>query len=339
LIETGSSTAYSLSAIQSFIFFFDELQQSRSGQINQTFQLQTEFTTDTIPAGSYYFQIRQRPNFPLPTVQPIVTMDPEGTTKSYLEITKVNQAADGRIMNIPLNMPFGTTGIKQIDFLVSIQKKFNLVMYPSKVKPNEFILETFNNWYKDGEVKNFNKYINLDEKIEVIPANNLAVNELNFGDRLDQDYVSQQFSKAANREFGKAYYTDLENFFSQGKFEVQTVVSSTPLLQITGTGVSGSVEGFNPTTPVIYAGIFGMAITGNPRSVCGGSFDTTDVYSTTGTIDIGSVLYLDQGGTILFTGYRSVYDFGSCTIYSIDASTATVNGFLGTCSDFGLPCI
>jgi hypothetical protein len=339
LIETGSGTPYSLNAIQSYIFFFDQLQQSRTGQINQNFTLQTEFTTQEIPPGNYYFQLKQRPNFPLPTVQPIVKMDPDGTSKSFLQITKVNAAADGRVMNIPLNMPFGTTGIKQIDFLTSIQKKYNLVMYPSKVKQNEFILEPFNKWYREGEVKDFNRYINLNDKLEVIPANNLAVNELNFGDRLDQDYISQQFSKAANREFGKAYYTDLQNFFSQGKFEVQSAVSSTQLLQITGTGVSGSVEGLNPTIPVIYAGTFGMAITGNPRSVCEGNFDTTDVYSTTGDIQIGSVLYIDQAGTIPFTGYRAVYDFGSCTIYSIDASTATVNGFLGTCSDFNLPCV
>jgi hypothetical protein len=246
LIETGSGTAYSLSAIQSYIFFFDQLQQSRTGQINQNFTLETQFTTEEIPAGNYYFQIKQRPNSASGAL-PIVTMDPEGTTKSFLQITKVNAAADGRIMNIPLNMPFGTSGIRQIDFITSIQKKFNLVIYPSKTIRNEFIVESFNNWYNKGRRWDFNKYANLNEKIEVIPANNLAVNELNFGDTLDQDYISQQFSKEANREFGKTYYTDTENFFSQGKFEVKTAVASTQLLQLTGTGLSGSVAGLAPS--------------------------------------------------------------------------------------------
>ena len=331
LIETGSSTAYSLSAIQSYIFFFDQLQQSRNGQINQNFTLQTQFTTNEIPPGSYYFQIRQRPNFAAPTVQPIVTMDPEGTTKSYLQITKVNAAADGRIMNIPLNMPFGTTGIKQIDFLRSIQKKYNLVMYPSKVKPNEFILETFNNWYKSGEVKDFNRYINLNDKIEVIPANNLAVNELNFGDRLDQDYISQQFSKAANREFGKAYYTDLENFFSQGKFEVESAVSSTQLLQITGTGVSGSVEGLNPTPSVFFAGYYGLSTSPDVQSICDGNYEYVAVYTTTSTVEFGSTLYVNASGTILYTGYRLIYLQANCQVLTIDASTAIINGFGGAC--------
>jgi hypothetical protein len=337
LIETGSGTQYSLRAIQSYIQFFDELQQSRTGGINTTYQLQSEFTTDKLPVGNYYFQIKQRPNVSTGTL-PKVTMDPLGTSKSFLQVTKVNQAADNRIINIPLNMPFGTSGIKQIDFITSIQKKFNLVIYPSKTQINKFIIEPFNQWYNKGRRWDFNRYINLNERLEVIPANNLAVNELNFGDILDQDYISQQFSKAANREFGKSYYTDLQNFFSQGKFEVKTSVASTQLLQIAGTGVSGSVAGLNPTQTVFYAGEYGMAITSSPRGLCSGNFDYVDVYSTTGGIEAGAVLYANSAGTILFTGYRAVFDVGNCEWYSIDPSTATVIGYVGNCTDFSLPC-
>jgi hypothetical protein len=332
LIETGSGTAYSLNAIQSYIQFFDELQQSRTGGINTTYQLQTEFTTNEIPAGNYYFQLKQRPNVSTGTL-PTVTLDPLSTTKSYLHITKVNAAADGRVMNIPLNMPFGTSGIKQIDYITSIQKKFNLVIYPNKTKRNEFIIETFNSWYKDGQIKNFNKFINLNEKLEVIPANNLAVNELNFGDRLDQDYISQQFSKAANREYGKAYYTDLQNFFSQGKFEVKTAVSQTPLLQIVGTGVSGSVSGLDPVSPVLFAGFYPMSIGPDVTDLCNNpsSYDTVPIYTPTGYIAFGSILYADSAGTIPYTGYRLVYVTDFCNVYSIDPSTATI-------FDFGTGC-
>jgi hypothetical protein len=332
LIETGSGTAYSLNAIQSYIQFFDELQQSRTGGINTTYQLQTQFTTNEIPAGNYYFQLKQRPNVST-GVLPTVTLDPLSTTKSYLHITKVNAAADGRVINIPLNMPFGTSGIKQIDYITSIQKKFNLVIYPNKTKRNEFIIETFNSWYKDGQIKNFNKFINLNEKLEVIPANNLAVNELNFGDRLDQDYISQQFSKASNREYGKAYYTDLQNFFSQGKFEVKTSVSQTPLLQIAGTGVSGSVAGLDPVVSVTFAGFYPMSIAPDVNDICNDTFlfDYVPIYTPTGVIAFGSTLYADSDGTILYTGYRLVYVTDFCTVYAIDPSTATIYDFGTTC--------
>jgi len=223
-------------------------------------------------------------------------MDPNATTKSYLEITQVNQAADGLVMDIPSNMPFGTNGIKQIDFIIGLQKKFNLVIYPNKTKANEFIIESFNNWYNTGRRWDFNKYINLDEKIEVIPANNLAVNQLNFGDTLDQDYLSQQFSKAANREYGKIYYTDTTNFFSQGKFDVKTTFASTPLVRIPGTGLSGSVGGLNPppATCAIYS-IGPAPYSGYAYwTKCDGSFGSYflnygDTYYSAGCIKIGTI--------------------------------------------------
>jgi len=246
MVQTGSFTPVATIALQSFINFFDQLQNSRTGGINTTYELSQQFKLFDIPVGDYYFQIRQSPNNAPPTSQPLVTLDPGGSTKGYIEIKQVDQAADGRIMDIPSNMPFGTNGIKQIDFITGIQKKFNLVIYPDKTKNNQFIIEPFNQWYKKGQRWDFNKYINLDETIEVIPANNLAVNELMFGDTLDQDYISQQFSKAANREYAKTYYTDTQNFFSQGKFEVKTTFASSPLIRIAGTGLSGSVGGITP---------------------------------------------------------------------------------------------
>ena len=337
LIETGSGTQYSLRAIQSYIQFFDELQQSRGGNavgINTTYQLQSEFTTDQLPIGNYYFQIKQRPNVST-GVLPTVTMDPLSTTKSFLQIRKVIQAADNRVMNIPLNMPFGTSGIKQIDFITSIQKKFNLVIYPSKTKVNEFIVEPFNQWYKDGEIKNFNKYINLDERLEVIPANNLAVNELNFGDRLDQDYISQQFSKAANREYGKSYYTDLENFFSQGKFEVKTAVSQTPLLQILGTGVSGSVQGFNP--PVTsYQWSMGPQGYSNQTDACNNTYYyPIQVYTSEQSPYTITTFYTDAALTIPFDGgneYWKYYSQSNPGVYYVaEIGSAGYNYYTTNC--------
>ncbi len=68
----------------------------------------------------------------------------------------------------------------------------------------------------------------------------MAVNQLNFLDKLDNDYISQQFKKKNNRDYGKQYYNDTTNFFSQGKFDVETTFSSSPLRYITGTGITGS---------------------------------------------------------------------------------------------------
>jgi hypothetical protein len=337
MLETGSSTPYSRQAIPAYINFFDQLQQSRTGGINTTYQLETEFNLNSIPVGNYYFQIRQTPNNAPPTTQPLVTLDPQSTTKSFLEIRQVNSAADGRVVDIPLNMPYGTSGIKLVDFISGMQKKFNLVIYPNNTKPNEFIVETFNNWYKKGQIKDFNKYINLDERIEVIPANNFAVNKLNFGDTLDQDYISQQFAKGANREYGKQYYTDTTNFYSQGTYEVKTTFASDPLIRIAGTGLSGSVNGLNPPIDAFYAGTFWITTSSNPSILCNDAF-SYDIYSSTGVIEASAALYFDRYGTSPLTGYRLLLD-DSCQIWNINPATGIVSANSGdTCGTFGFGC-
>jgi hypothetical protein len=322
MLETGSLTPTSNGALQSYIIFFDQLQQSRNGSINTTYQLGTEFNLISVPAGNYYFQILQSPNFPSSVASlPVVTLDPDGTNKSFLEITQVNSAADGRIMDIPSNMPFGTNGIKLIDFIIGLQKKFNLVIYADKTKPNQFIVETFNNWYHRGEVKDFNKYINLNEKIEVIPANNLAVNELNFGDTLDQDYIAQQFAKGANREYGKQYYTDTTNFYSQGKLEVKTTFASEPLLRIAGTGLSGSVGGIDAPITQYSAGTW-LFTSAGALSACSSPFDFV-VYTANGLLTSGQVAYYDQYGITPITGYT--FFSNGTIIYAINSSTGVIS--------------
>ena len=329
LLETGSSTPTSNRAIQSYIYFFDELQQSRTGGINTTYQLASEFNLNSVPVGNYYFQILQSPNFPSSVASlPLVTLDPASTTKSFLEIRQVNSAADGRVMDIPSNMPYGTNGIKQIDFILGLQKKFNLVIYPSNTKPNEFVIETFNEWYKRGEVKDFNKYINLDDKIEVIPANNLAVNKLNFGDTLDQDYISQQFSKAANREYGKTYYVDTTNFYSQGTFEVKTTFASTPLIRIAGTGLSGSVGGITGPITQYSAGTWSFTSLG-ARAACS-STNRIEIFTANGLLTSGQVAYRDQYGSLILTGYT--YFSNGTLIYAINPVTGVLGVVAALCS-------
>ena len=322
MLETGSSTPYSTTAVQSYIFFFNQLQQSRTGGINTTYELASEFNFNSIPVGNYYFQIRQSPNSATPPL-PVVTLDPESTTKSFLEIREVTNSADGRVMDIPSNMPFGTQGIKLVDFITGIQKKYNLVIYPNKTKPNEFIVETFNNWYTQGGVKDFNKYINLDNKIEVIPANNLAVNKLNFGDTLDLDYVSQQFSKGANREFGKLYYTDTTNYYSQGTLDVKTTFASDPLLRIAGTGLSGSIGGI--TAPITQYSAGYQHFTGETYqgAACGSPFEF-DMYTADGMITQGQIAYYDQYAITPITGYRYFTYGGGNEVYDINFITGEI---------------
>jgi hypothetical protein len=336
VITNASGTPVNTTPLTAINDYFENLSTAWISQgtftPTQKFTVPSEFNTGYLTAGTYKFAIKYEyemdDNF-------YVVLDPDGELKSYLEITKAGNVGEGWTINIGKNMPFGTNGIKKIDFITGIQKKFNLVMYPSKTKQREFIVETFNNWYNDGRRWDFDPYINLDKNIEVIPANNLAVNELNFGDKLDQDYVSQQFSKEANREYGKAYYVDTQNFFSQGKFEVQSTFASSPIIYLSGTGISGSKADFSTfrikatdapydtqnitclgspytntryQTIVYYTDTDGNVTTNNGPAVtvtvryetelCDGSFGTQAVPITISNGDSGSVYIYNQSAYV-----------------------------------------
>ena len=331
-IKDLSGTTVSTTALVNFNQYMTQIQTYNATQTRtQEFTLLTEFNTALLPAGQYKFYLDYDndggSNFQ-------IILNPNNNVKSFFGITKVNQGGAGLVLDMAANMPFGTNGIKLIDFIAGIQKKFNLVIYPNKNKLSDFIVEPFIEWYKSGEVKDFNRYINLDKKITVSPANNYAVNELNFGDTLDGDYISQQFAKGANREFGKTYYVDTNNFFSQGKFEVKTTFASSPLIYLAGTGISGSATSGGPIAFSI--GNCQLSTTLNPFNTC--QFGTFfEIFSSTGTLEAGAVLYFDAYGNNLVTGYRAIVNNPlDCNIWELGAIDGIVGNDTGdTCGDFG----
>ena len=233
---SGYSNYQTLANINGYL---TTIQESRTQTINQTFQLLSDFRTPPLPANvpiKVYIQ-----QVPFGVNNFTVKLNPvDSNVGTSLEIRALNQGADFEILDVPFNMPFGTAGIKLIDFIRGIQKKFNLVMYESKNIPNQFIVETFNSWYKQGQYQDFNKYINLNNKIEFIPATSLAVNTLNFTDTQDTDYVSTLWQRTYNRTFGQALLIATGSYFSQGTFEIKDTLASGPLTLVPGSVFTGS---------------------------------------------------------------------------------------------------
>lgn len=255
-----------------------------------------------------------------------VIIGPQGNTQSRLKVLTLDQLGELSIIDIAENMPFGTNGITCLDFLSSLQKKFNLQIYPSKTKPRHFIIETFNNWYKQGKVKNFDSYINLDERISVTPANNLGVREVEFGDTLDVDFLAQNFSKENNREFGKSYFRDTQNFFSEGKLEVKTGFGASPLRFVAGSGTEGSA--------VSRLTAFQGFVSNNLGLMCGPTYNT---YYTNGTTvpGFGDYVYYDSLGNNPVTGYTYFRHNLSPSIFLINSSTGQVGSAIDSCDGGG----
>lgn len=332
-----SSTTALVNFNQYFTSWFEaQYANNPNGGVNETVNISTEFITSTLNPGSYYFGIEWLNQYNAPYNNIALKLDPNGKPESYLQITEVANGADRRIMDIPSNMPYGTQGIRIIDFIKGLQKKFNLVIYPDKTNPNRMIVETFNNWYNKGKVKDFNRYINLNKSIEVIPANNYAVNKVTFTDKQDNDYVSVQFQRATNRTYGASYYNDTQNFYSQGELKVETTFASDPLVKIAGTGVSGSINGYNPI-PESYQYYIGNQGWGSPYGACNNTYYFPyTVYADTCDINSVTKFYTD---TLLTTPYNGNYYYwkivGPCTGGTYYAAFIDYQGNVGSIQECG----
>ena len=256
-----------------------------------------------------------------------ITIAKDGNTESYIEINRVDEAADFRVMQIPQNMPFGQSGITCLDFIRGIQRKFNLVITPSKLNVNQFEIETFNNWYKSGETKDLTQFIKMDKGLKVTPANNLAVNELQFSDTLGKDYLASNFNDTNLRIYGASIYKDTQNQFSQGKIDIMPIFASSPLRYIEGTGTTGG------STPPSGGG-YAHAIIYNQSStyICTNGIFTGVAYTNTSSpLAVGQILYWDSNLTQPLRYYAAVKDVSTGNVYGVDTSTGRIIYYITNC--------
>ena len=302
--------------------YITTIRDSRTITITETFNLKNvPIVSATLPAGTYriyiVYQVYGTNNF-------TVTLNPDASNLCALSINRVRQAGDQQVMDIPNNMPNGTSGIKVIDFIRSVQKKFNLIIYPSKQNPNQFIVETFNNWYKQGTIKDFNKYINIKDKIEFTPANQLGYKQVKFSDATDTDYITTLFKRTNNRTYGESNYYDSGSYYSQGKLDViSDVLASGPLGQVPGSVYTGSINTVTgcSTYQINYGGTGPLGSAEARYTSCAGSPTTQSMGGTTVNAWICA-----RTGTVTLAGSQIGWELqGNCSTPPTGSATGSGN--------------
>ena len=249
----------------------------------------------------------------------------DGNVESNIQITSVDESADYRTMEIPQNMPFGENGISCLDFIKSLQKKYNLIISPDRQNINNFKIETFNTWYKAGKTLDITKFVKIDNPISVIPANTLAVNELQFGDTPGKDYLAKNFNDLENRNYGTTFFLDNENRFSQGKIEIKPITAASPLRLISGTGDTGG-----STAPTSYS--HDITYNNVRDNICNYDFFSGTAYtSTSGAFGYGDTLYWDSLLTQPLRGYSLVRDDSNGNVYLMNTFTGVVGSTVTNC--------
>jgi hypothetical protein len=139
-----------------------------TGSSNLSFYFEGEY----IEVENFQFEIIQAPRF-----------IPIGSTINY-------------------DIEFPENDYKQIDFITSINKYFNLIVVPNPDKPNNLIIEPIIDYIGKGEVLDWTTKIDFKQTQNLYPTTALLNGTLEYEFQLDQDYANQDFNSQTNRIFG-----------------------------------------------------------------------------------------------------------------------------------------
>jgi hypothetical protein len=107
---------------------------------------------------------------------------------------------DGSI--IDYNIEFPPNDYKQLDFITSINKMFNLIVVPNPDIPNNLIIEPIVDYVGTGEVLDWTTKVDFDQNQSLYPTSALLNGTLEYEFKLDKDYANQDFNSQTNRIFG-----------------------------------------------------------------------------------------------------------------------------------------
>jgi hypothetical protein len=114
--------------------------------------------------------------------------------------------------------------IKQIDFLASIAKKFNLVFVTDQNDPTKIKIEPYSYYVGTGNIYDWTDKMSYDKGFTVEPALNYVESELILTDLEDGDYGNKAFKDQNNRIYGQNFVYNPTDFKSQQK-KIDTIFS------------------------------------------------------------------------------------------------------------------
>ena len=137
-------------------------------------------------------------------------------------VPQVVPIKDGTYVNFNLIIE---QNIKQIDFLSSIAKKFNLIFIPDKNVKNQIIIEPYQYYVGTGSIYDWTDKLSYDKGFTVEPAQNFVESELILTDLEDGDDGNKQFKDRNNRIYGQNFVYNQTDFKSQTK-KIDTINSA-----------------------------------------------------------------------------------------------------------------
>lgn len=92
--------------------------------------------------------------------------------------------------------------IKQIDFISSMNKYWNLIVVEDKDEEKTLRVEPLIDYIGTGEVLDWTTKLDRKRQIQILPTTNTFYGTLSYENKLDRDYGNDEFNKKANKVFG-----------------------------------------------------------------------------------------------------------------------------------------
>ena len=211
---------------------------------------------------------------------------------------------------------------KQIDFLSSIAKKFNLIFVPDPYIPNQIIIEPYTFFIGTGDVWDWTDKLSYDQGFTIEPALNYVDSYLTFFDQEDGDYGNVQFKNINNRIYGQKFVANPTDFKSTTG-ETSTTFS-TEIMRQWDTADQLPNGDIQLPLGINYAGSTTI------KSVNG---QEQTFYQYTGVKTKPKLMWFLQGANVLNqysptgTTYNASYSATTYTVW-IGNSSGTTNGYL-----------
>jgi hypothetical protein len=157
-------------------------------------------------------------------------------TGTGIELVSVGTALIGDTVVMRANAP----DMKQIDFITSIQKMFNLVFVADKTLPNTLRIEPMVEYIASGNTLDWSNKLDLSKDIMYSPTTDLQKSKFTFTYANDSDYFNSVYTDNG-RTYGRYEVTESDfeviNEFSTGEEKVELEFASTPSAPVENTDV------------------------------------------------------------------------------------------------------
>ena len=246
------------------ISFYDQTQVIASVGTETNVVFNTDFTkTFSLNAGD---TLKIQWNYSVGAIssgaQPSATIDLIGNgandyTGTGVELVSVGTSLVGDTVLMQWNAP----DMKQIDFITSIQKMFNLAFVPDRTLPNTLRIEPLVDYIGSGNTLDWTEKLDLSKDITYYPTTDLQKAKFTFTYTEDSDYYNTVY-KDNGRIFGTYEVTENDfeviNEFATGEEKVQLAFAPTPSRAVENTDVvvprfiNGEGQFVQPKPRILY---------------------------------------------------------------------------------------